>query len=76
MPEGNMPPQNIGGFGGGLQDFAQNTADYVDEISTATDFVVLIQLLGIAVVLTVIAGGFSVLFIMRYEPLRILSNRD
>ena len=75
MPDNNRPP-NMGGLGDKFQDFAQNTADYVDEISSATDFVVLLQLLGIAVVLTVIAGGFSVFFIMRYEPLKILSNRD
>ena len=81
------PPQGAGGFGGGFGGFeggfkegfenlAQGTADYVDEISAATDFTVLMQLLGIAVVLTILAGGFSVLFIMRYEPLKILSNRD
>ena len=81
------PPQGAGGFGGGFGGFeggfkegfenlAQGTADYVDEISAATDLTVLLQLLGIAVVLTIIAGGFSVLFIMRYEPLKILSNRD
>ncbi len=76
MPSGEEPPKAVGGFVGKFQDLAQNTADYVDEISTATDFTVLLQLLGIAVVLTIIAGGFSVLFIMRYEPLKILSNRD
>lgn len=81
--ENMTPPQNQGGgfggfsdFKGGFENLTQNTADYVDEISSATDFTVLLQLLGIAVVLTVIAGGFSVLFIMRYEPLKILSNRD
>ncbi len=76
LPDGANPPQNIGGFGGRFQNLAQNTADYVDEISSATDFIVLLQLLGIAILLTVIAGGFSVLFIMRYEPLKILFNRD
>ncbi len=75
-PSGNQPPDNMGGFGGKLQSFTQSTADYVDEISAATDFVVLLQLLGIAIALTIVAGGFSVLFIMRYEPLKILSNRD
>ena len=62
--------------GGFFQELGGGAADYVDEISSATDFAVLFQLLGIAVILTVIAGGFSVLFIMRYEPLKILSNRD
>ncbi len=75
-PSGQQPPQNGGGFGDRFDNFAQGTADYVDEISSATDFTVLLQLLGIAVGLTLIAGAFSVLFIMRYEPLKILSNRD
>lgn len=73
----DMPqmPDN-GGFGDRIGDFMTGTADYVDEISSATDFTVLLQMLGIAVILTLIAGAASMLFIMRYEPLRILSNRD
>ena len=74
--QGEQPPEIPSGFGGRFETLTQNTAEYVDEISNATDFTVLLQLLGIAIVLTVIAGAFSVLFIMRYEPLKILSNRD
>ncbi len=77
MPDGgDMMQSQKGGFGDKLQQFTGEAVDYVDEISGATDFTVLMQLLGIALCLTVIAGGFSVLFIMRYEPLKILSNRD
>ncbi len=72
MPQGNEIPDK-GGF---FEEFAGGARSYVDEISSATDFTVMLQLLGIAVILTIIAGGFSVLFIMRYEPLKILSNRD
>lgn len=75
-PGGEQPTNQKGGFGGRMENLAQGTADYVDEISAATDFTVLLQLLGIAVGLTLVAGAFSVLFIMRYEPLKILSNRD
>jgi len=56
--------------------FMGKTAEYVDEITASIDLTVLLQMLGIAVLLTIIAGAFSVLFIMRYEPLKILSNRD
>ena len=75
-PGGEQTTNQKGGFAGRMENFAQGTADYVDEISSATDFTVLLQLLGIAVGLTLAAGAFSVLFIMRYEPLKILSNRD
>lgn len=75
-PGGEQPTNQKGGFGGRMENLAQGTADYVDEISAATDFTILLQLLGIAVGLTLVAGAFSVLFIMRYEPLKILSNRD
>ena len=75
-PGGEQTTNQKGGFAGRMENFAQGTVDYVDEISSATDFTVLLQLLGIAVGLTLAAGAFSVLFIMRYEPLKILSNRD
>lgn len=70
IPE--MPTGNRGGFKG----MFENAQNYVTEIDSATDFTVILQMLGIAVILTLIAGLASMLFIMRYEPLRILSNRD
>ncbi len=76
MTDGAQPPQAGGGFSERFKDITDKTADYVDEISMATDITVLLKLLGIAIALTIAAGGFSVLFIMRYEPLKILSGRD
>lgn len=84
---GEMPEmsnaQNGGGKGGfmGGGNFAEmfkpdNVENYITEINSATDFVVILQMLGIAVLLTLVGGMASVLFIMRYEPLKILSNRD
>jgi len=68
-----------GGFSGG--GFAQmfkpeSINNYITEINSATDFTVILQMLGIAILLTLIGGMASVLFIMRYEPLKILANRD
>ncbi|MGM9636851.1 MAG: FtsX-like permease family protein [Eubacteriales bacterium] len=56
-------------FGGGEN-------NYVTEISSAMNFTVVLQMLGIAVLLTLAAGTVSMLFVMRYEPLKILANRD
>lgn len=70
-----------GGFGGGNNPFANlfggsAETNYVTEISSAMNFTVVLQMLGIAVLLTLISGAVSVLFVMRYEPLKILANRD
>ena len=53
-----------------------NANAYVTEISSAMNFTVVLQMLGIGVLLTVISGAVSMLCIMRYEPLKILANRD
>ena len=53
----------------------ENT-NYITEISRAADMTVIVEMLGIAVLLTLISGAVSMLFIMRYEPLKILANRD
>ena len=50
--------------------------NYVSEISSAMNFTVLFQLLAIGVLLTLLASVVSMIFIMRYEPLKILANRD
>lgn len=78
---GDMPsdmPNNVPDFGGKnpFENFVGNAENYITEIDSATNITVLLQMLGIAVLLTVFAGAASMLFIMRYEPLKILSNRD
>ncbi len=90
MPDvGNMGGGNMAGSGmGGMQKpsggkfeaigniFGENAANYVSEIDSAMNLTVVLQMLGIAILLTLVAGAVSMLFVMRYEPLKILSNRD
>ncbi len=89
MPDiGGMPNMGggMGGFGGGGMEqpsfegieniFGENAANYVSEINSAMNLTVVLQMLGIAVLLTLVAGAVSMLFVMRYEPLKILANRD
>lgn len=52
------------------------TTEYVSDISATVDLTVLAQLLGICIALALVSGAASVITIMRYEPLKILSNRD
>lgn len=50
--------------------------DYVSEISSAMNLTVVLQLFAIGLILTLIASAVSMLFVMRYDPLKILANRD
>ena len=86
MPSGggipSMPsmPSGGGGFGGGFNDFfnsvGQNTSNYITEIDSAMNLTVVFQMIGVGLLLTLIASIASVLFVMRYDPLKILANRD
>lgn len=84
MPEGIEVPDDMpqgggfGGFGGFGDIFGEEgvATQYVSEINSAMNITVVLQLLAIAVLLTIIAGAASMLFIMSYDPLKILANRD
>lgn len=69
-------PSDMGGSKNAFTSLVSDANDYITEVNSAMNFTVVLQLLGIAVLLTLVAGMFSMLFIMRYEPLKILANRD
>lgn len=70
----NRPSGNSGFF---ANMFGQNSETvYVTEISSAMNLTVVFQMLAIGILLTLVAGTVSMLFVMRYEPLKILANRD
>lgn len=79
---GSMP--DMGNMGGGMtrpggnfmDNFFGGAADYVTEIDSAMNLTVVFQMIGIGLLLTLAASAASVLFVMRYDPLKILSNRD
>lgn len=48
---------------------------YISDINASTDITVVSNLVGIGAVLTIVSSLVGVVFIMRYEPLKILSNR-
>ena len=82
FPGGDMPsnmpsdiPSDIGGsnpFG----DFVGGASQYITEVDSAMNLTVVFQMIGVGLLLTLIASAASVLFIMRYDPLKILANRD
>lgn len=82
----NMSSGTGGSSRGGMSDMGYNPfknildsdtrTEYISEINSAMNFTVVLQMLGIAVLLTLISSAVSTLFVMRYEPLKILANRD
>lgn len=66
-------PENGGGF---LGKIGKSAANYITEIDSAVNLTVVFQMIGIALLLTVTAGLVSVLYVMRYDPLQILANRN
>ncbi len=72
----DIQPPTGGGFDMIGSIFGENAANYVSEVNSAMNLTVVLQMLGIAILLTLVAGAASMLFVMRYEPLKILSNRD
>lgn len=65
----------FGSFAGVSNPGSPNNVEYPDTLDTTTDFTVLLSLMGISLVLTLIAGSVGMISVLRYEPLRILSER-
>lgn len=76
---GGMPsdiPENIGGGKNPFGEMFSGAANYITEVDSAMNLTVVFQMLGVGLLLTLVASAASVLFIMRYDPLKILANRD
>lgn len=65
-----------GGMNIGGEQQSNSQISYIKTISASTDFKVVMQLVGLGLILTIISSCASVGFILRYEPLKILSNRN
>ena len=78
MPGGGMPPNMPSDMGGRnpFENAFGGAANYISEVDSAMNLTVVFQMIGVGLLLTIIASAASVLFIMRYDPLKILSNRD
>ena len=72
----DIPSDNQGGGRNPFENMMGNAANYITEVDSAMNLTVVFQMLGVGILLTLIAGFSSVLFIMRYDPLKILANRD
>ena len=66
----------FGGGGNPFENAFNGAANYITEVDSAMNLTVVVQMIGVGLLLTLIASAASVLFIMRYDPLKILANRD
>ena len=79
MPGGEIPsnlPDDIGGGSNPFENMLGSAENYITEVNSAMNLTVVFQMLGVGLLLTLVASLASVLFIMRYDPLKILANRD
>ena len=53
----------------------QGDVNYLDKINATVGLPILAQLMGIGIALTILSSLAAVVFVMRYEPLRILADR-
>ena len=78
MP-GGMPsdiPDDMGGGKNPFENMFNGAENYITEVNSAMNLTVVFQMLGVGLLLTLVASMASVSFIMRYDPLKILANRD
>ena len=78
MSGGNLSdiPDDVGGRNNPFENMVNSAGNYITEVNSAMNLTVVFQMLGVGLLLTLIASLASVLFIMRYDPLKILANRD
>lgn len=78
---GNMPSGGGGMFSGGNMGgmfgmSSQENVSYVSQINAVINGTVLLEILGIGVLLTLISSCVAIIYISRYQPLKILSERS
>ena len=77
MPAQGGAPIMQGNTVGGrmMQAFGGSDVNYLDKINASITPAIIVQLMGLGVLLTLISSLAAVVFVLRYEPLKILANR-
>lgn len=75
MKDGGFRPDGMEKRGDIREAFGDNTLNYIDKLNVVIDFRTLLQLALISIAITIISSAISMIFISRYTPLKILSNR-
>ncbi len=69
-------PDELEGMNNPFENMFNSAENYISEVNSAMNLTVVLQMIGVGLLLTLIASMASVSFIMRYDPLKILANRD
>ena len=72
MPDDNKAPNSENGAPENPGVAGNN---YITDIDTTTDISVLLSLMGMSLILTLLSGSVGIISILKYDPLKILSNR-
>lgn len=72
MEEGETPPSMPKAQDG----FGNQVVSYIDSVSFAVNLIALLKLFAIGLLLAAVSSLSAVISILRYDPLRILSERD
>ncbi len=78
MPNGNLESgkQNERPEQPSFDNFGGKTKSYIASVNSATNLTVILEMIVVGIGLTLISSLAAMLFVMRYEPLKILNNRD
>ncbi len=61
---------------GPMGNFAPKVNNYIASVNSATDLAVILKMILVGLGITLVSSLASAVFVMRYEPLKILNNRD
>lgn len=73
---GRMGPSVQVGTPGQITSNSPSATEYIDTINATVNFKILSQLFGLGIILTVLSSLVGIIFVLRYEPLKILANRS
>lgn len=68
--QGGFEIPAFGDFGGSAE-----SVEYLDTINAGVNLNILLELIGIGVLLTIFSSLAGIVFVLRYDPLKILANR-
>lgn len=68
-PDNNEGPPDQGG------NFAGHTQAFITKVNSAANWDVALKLMGVGVLLTLLSSATGAILVMRYDPLKILSDR-
>ncbi len=74
--ENQQTRENFGGKNFKGPENFMTTTDYIDNLTVSLELGTVLKLFGVSMLLVIISGGVAVIFVTKYEPNKILQNRN